>query len=44
MDAFETWVEGLHPNGLQFVQAVFTVGIFITLWMHPWTWWKGDDR
>jgi hypothetical protein len=44
MEAFEAWVSGLDPAGLQFVQSVFTVGIFLTLWMHPWTWSKGDDQ
>jgi hypothetical protein len=44
MGAFEAWVSGLDPNGLQFVQSTFTVAIFVTLWMHPWTWGKGGDE
>lgn len=44
MEAFEAWVAGLHPNGLDLVQAVFTGAIFWTLWLHPWTWGNGDDK
>lgn len=44
MDALEAWIEGIDPAGVQFTQATFTVAIFVTLWIHPWTWGNGDKK